>query len=89
MRSLLQLCRAPRSPFLFEGIVFRCSSVTGCKYAGIQLLIDDGNVFGCYSNIDETIYHSELGSSHAILRAGYNLGSFMVRFRYPMLPRDC
>lgn len=47
--------------------------------AGIKLLIDDGNVFGCYSNIDETIYHSELGSSDAILRAGYNLGSFMVR----------
>lgn len=46
--------------------------------AGMQLLIDDGKVFGCYDNIDETIYHSELGSSNVILRAGYNIASFMV-----------
>ena len=50
------------------------------SHAGIQLLIDDGNVFACHGTADETIYHSELGASNAILRAGYNLGSFMVRF---------
>ena len=45
----------------------------------MQLLIDDGNVFACYPTMAESIYHSEVGASDAILRAGYNLGSFMVR----------
>jgi hypothetical protein len=52
--------------------------ITGLVDVGMKLLMDDGNVFGCFSNIDETIYHSELGSSDAILRAGYNIASFMV-----------
>lgn len=61
-----------------------CTTQT-CHDSGMQLLLDDGNVFGCYSNIDETIYHSELGSSNAILRAGYNIASFMVCFPFFVL----
>ena len=46
---------------------------------GMELLVQDGKVFGCYDAFQETIYHSELGASAVILEAGYNLDSFMVR----------
>ncbi len=42
---------------------------------------DDGKVFSCYVNMWDTIFYSELGSSLAILRGGYNLDSFMVRYQ--------
>ena len=41
----------------------------------------DGNVFTCYSNMWDTIFFSELGSSLAILKGGYNLDSFMIRYQ--------
>lgn len=47
--------------------------------AGLQVLIDDGKVFACHETLGETIFHSEMGSSAAILHAGYNIDSFMVR----------
>ena len=42
---------------------------------------DDGHVFTCYSNMWDTIFFSELGSSLAILKGGYNLDSFMIRYQ--------
>ena len=42
---------------------------------------EDGNVFTCYSNMWDTIFYSELGSSLAVLKGGYNLDSFMVRYQ--------
>lgn len=50
--------------------------------AGMRILLQDEGVFGCYSNIDETIYYSELGSSWAILGAGYNIAGYMVRWPF-------
>lgn len=52
------------------------------------MLIDDQRVFGCYDTIAQTIYHSELGSSAAILRAGYNIDSFMVCSRFMTCPEN-
>eukprot|EP00892_Ulva_mutabilis_P003130 jgi/Ulvmu1/12818/UM097_0047.1 len=48
---------------------------------GMELLVRDGKVFGCYDAFQETIYHSELGASAVILEAGYNLDSFMGRYQ--------
>jgi hypothetical protein len=45
---------------------------------GIQLLLDDNRVFKCYENMFDTIFFSELGSTAAILDAGYNIDSLMV-----------
>lgn len=56
------------------------SYVVATDRTGMQILLDDQNVFKCYNNMWDTIYHSELGSSAAILDAGYNIDSLMVRF---------
>lgn len=53
---------------------------------GLQLLLNARDVFKCYESMWDTIYYSELGSSKAILDAGYNIDSLMVRSRHrPML----
>lgn len=57
------------------------SYVLATDQVGMKLWLDDGNVFGCYSEKLETIFHSELGASLAILKAGYNLDSFMARYQ--------
>ena len=48
---------------------------------GYRLMREDGNVFTCYNNMWDTIFYSELGSSLAVLKGGYNLDSFMVRYQ--------
>ena len=55
------------------------SYVVATDRIGMQILLDDQNVFKCYNNMWDTIYHSELGSSAAIIEAGYNIDSLMVR----------
>jgi hypothetical protein len=50
--------------------------------AGLKVLMDDGKVFECYESMQDTIRYSEIGSSRAILQAGYNLDSFMARFSH-------
>ena len=62
------------------------SYVVATDRIGMQILLDDQNVFKCYSNMWDTIYHSELGSSAAILDAGYNIDSLMVRIHAPLHP---
>ena len=47
-------------------------------------MTDDPAVFQCYDNIHDTIWHSELGASLAILNAGYNLDSLMLRYQVRM-----
>ena len=44
------------------------------------MLRADRNVFACYSNIQDTVYWSELGASLAIFRAGYSIDSLMLRY---------
>lgn len=48
---------------------------------GLKTLMDDGKVFECYESIHDTIFYSELGSSLAMLRAGFNIESLMMRYR--------
>lgn len=47
----------------------------------MQVLLADPHVFTCRDDLWATIYHSEVGSSAAMLAAGHNLGSLMVRYR--------
>lgn len=46
---------------------------------GLKLLMDNGNVFKCWDDRLDAIYHAELGASAAILRAGYNLDCLLQR----------
>ena len=46
---------------------------------GLDVLRADGKVFQCYNHIHLTMFHSELGASKAILDAGYNIDSLMMR----------
>ena len=38
-------------------------------------------MFRCHDNIADAVYHAELGSSAAILAAGYTIDSLMLRYR--------
>jgi hypothetical protein len=40
----------------------------------------EGNVFKCWSSRWDAVYYGELGSSKAVLEAGYNLECFMSRW---------
>ena len=35
----------------------------------------------CHDNIADAVYHAELGSSVAILKAGYTIDSLMLRYK--------
>lgn len=48
---------------------------------GLDVLTSDGHVFNCYEDMWDTIYHSEVGASRAILNAGYTLDSLMLRYK--------
>lgn len=54
------------------------SYVVATDRIGMNLLLTDPGVFQCYDNMWDTIFYSELGSSAAILQAGYNIDSLMV-----------
>ena len=45
----------------------------------IEILEKEGNVLQCHQNRWDAIYFGELGSSLAILRAGYNIDSLLSR----------
>ena len=49
--------------------------------AGLQVLLDDGQVFQCHKHVSDAIYKAELGSSLAILQAGYTIDSLMLRYQ--------
>ncbi|KIY96554.1 hypothetical protein MNEG_11409, partial [Monoraphidium neglectum] len=57
------------------------SYVVAMDSVGLKLLIDDGRVFQCHRDRWNTIYYSELGSSAAVLDAGYNIGCLMARYQ--------
>ena len=56
------------------------SYVMATDRAGLDVLLDAG-VFAKYDKLSDTVFHSELGSSKAILDAGYQLDSFMTRYQ--------
>lgn len=47
---------------------------------GLQIL-KNANVFHCYRRYTEVIYFGEVGASLAILEAGYNIHSSMIRYK--------
>ncbi|DBA99576.1 TPA: hypothetical protein ACH3X3_012154 [Trebouxia sp. C0006] len=57
------------------------SYVLATDQVGLQILQQDGQVFACFDNLHDTIYFAELGSSLAVLKAGYNIDSLMMRYQ--------
>ena len=47
----------------------------------MQVLRADPHVFRCHGSLKETIWYSELGASAAVLAAGYNLDSLMLKYQ--------
>eukprot|EP01023_Acetabularia_acetabulum_P067271 TRINITY_DN9240_c0_g1_i4.p1 TRINITY_DN9240_c0_g1~~TRINITY_DN9240_c0_g1_i4.p1 ORF type:complete len:416 (-),score=42.65 TRINITY_DN9240_c0_g1_i4:643-1866(-) len=48
---------------------------------GLQVMIDDGSVFKTYESFQDTVFYSEVGSTLSILKAGYTIDSFMMRYQ--------
>lgn len=57
------------------------SYVVATDAVGLQVLLDTGKVFKCYDKMKDVVYHGEMGSSRAILDAGYNIDSLMLRYQ--------
>ena len=49
--------------------------------AGLALIEKEESVFKCYNETKMTRFASERGASRAILRNGYSLDSFLMRYR--------
>jgi hypothetical protein len=47
---------------------------------GLDVLLQDPNVFTCHSDRWDAIYYSELGSSEAMFKAGYSIDCFLLRY---------
>ena len=45
------------------------------------MLRKKGTVLRCYANMAETVTFSEIGMSIAVLEAGYNIDSLMLRYQ--------
>ncbi len=43
--------------------------------------MEDGLVFECYESLYDTVSHSELGASAAILKANYSIDSLMLKYK--------
>ena len=48
---------------------------------GLDVLKRDGRVFECYEDMADTIFHSELGASNAVLAANFTIDSLMLRYQ--------
>lgn len=51
-------------------ITWGLGSKSHCVQVGMDLLVEDEQVFGCHADFHDTIYFSELGASAVILEAG-------------------
>lgn len=47
---------------------------------GLDVLMKDDHVMKCHTDAWAAKYHSELGAAAAIFKAGYNLGSLLIRY---------
>jgi hypothetical protein len=58
-----------------------CSLLTSAMMPALaaQVMLQEGRVFSCHRDRWDAIWYGELGSSAAILNAGYNIGSLMIR----------
>lgn len=57
------------------------SYVLATDQVGLRILQREGQVFACFEDLHDTIYYAELGSSLAVLKAGYNIDSLMMRYQ--------
>lgn len=57
------------------------SYVLATDKVGLDVWLRGGNVFTCWSSMWDVIWHGELGSSLALLDAGFGLDSFMMRYQ--------
>ncbi|KAK9835058.1 hypothetical protein WJX81_007588 [Elliptochloris bilobata] len=57
------------------------SYVIATDQVGLEVLMHDGRVFQCYEDMADTIFHSELGGSSAILAANFTIDSLMLRYQ--------
>ena len=51
------------------------------RQVGLDVLRKKGTVLRCYANMAETVTFSEIGMSVAVLEAGYNIDSLMLRYQ--------
>lgn len=57
------------------------SYIVAMDQIGLELLKSDPRVLKCYHKLHDAIWYAELGSSAAVLNAGYNIDSLMVRYQ--------
>lgn len=57
------------------------SYVIATDQVGLSILKHDGEVLKCHNGIHDAIWHAELGSSAAVLNAGYNIDCLMLRYQ--------
>lgn len=57
------------------------SYVVATDQVGLGLLQAEGDVLKCYTDIHDAIWYAEIGSSAAILDAGYNIDALMLRYQ--------
>lgn len=48
---------------------------------GLRVLQAAGSVFTCHASMLDTIWHSEIGASAALLEAGYNLDCLLAKYQ--------
>lgn len=65
------------------------SYVLAMDQAALQVLAQEGQVMQCHFDRWDAVYFGELGSSLAILNAGYNIDSFLVRWGIYLLFHCC
>ena len=79
MRLVLHRVQAPR---VESGL---SAALRAWSQVGLEVLRRKGTVLQCYSNMAETVTFSEIGMSLAVLEAGFNIDSLMLR--YQVTPR--
>jgi hypothetical protein len=64
-----------------SGCTYLSPVVCALEQEGLQVLLRDGNVFGCHASLADAVWHAEMGASLAILDAGFNIDSLMLRYQ--------
>ena len=75
--------KAPFCGVFNAGLVFQSSRVATlvdvALQEGLDILIQDKNVLSCWSDRWDAIWYAELGSSWAVLNAGFNIDCMISR----------
>lgn len=75
------MCRSTRTAY-GHACCLQAAECSCCPVqVGLKILQDNEKVFACYESMWDTIYHSEVGASKAVLDAGFTLDSLMLRYK--------